>query len=115
MFRESPGKVVSRKTLAVVNTKIFSHSKSLGGAKRSKMFYGRFSETSSVRFHRLFPIGCMTKLPIHEWLILMVNQGKYNIHGSYGHQKLQVQTLYKAVLGVGFPVSISRIHTAYKR
>ena len=30
-------------------------------------------------------MGRMVFLPIHEWLIFMVNVGKYTIHGWYGH------------------------------
>ena len=30
------------------------------------------------------PMGRTVYLPIHEWLIFMVNVGKYTIHGSYG-------------------------------
>ena len=29
--------------------------------------------------------GTIVYLPIHEWLIFMVNVGKYTIHGSYGY------------------------------
>ena len=28
--------------------------------------------------------GIFTYMILHEWLILMVNLGKYTIHGSYG-------------------------------
>ena len=42
-------------------------------------------------FSRYFsnPIGSMGRtayLPIHEWLIFMVNVCKYTIHGSYGNR-----------------------------
>ena len=41
--------------------------------------------------HKIVPIPSMglVYLPIHEWLICMVNEGKHTIHGCYGinHRK----------------------------
>ena len=34
--------------------------------------------------HRIHGTGIFTYMILHEWLIFMVNVGKYTIHGSYG-------------------------------
>ena len=36
-----------------------------------------------------YPIGSMYGIYTYIWLILMVNVGKYTIHGSYGYMYLQ--------------------------
>ena len=33
----------------------------------------------------LCPMGSMYDMFTHIWLLVMVNVGKYTIHGSYGH------------------------------
>ena len=107
-------KVVSRKKAAcdaVVDTKIFSHSKSLGGPKDQRCFaaVGKLHLSDS----RLFPMRDARYVYLHEGLILMVNVGKYSIRGSYGHQEFQVpkmpvaeQNIFGGLWGLGFPTSI---------
>ena len=96
---------------AVVDTKIFSHSKSLAGPKDQRCFtaVGKLHLSDS----RLFPMSDARYVYLHERLILMVNVGKYSIHGSYGHQEFQVpktpvaeQHICGGLWGLGFPTSI---------
>lgn len=98
---------------AVVDTKIFSRSKSLAGPKDQRCFtaVGKLNLSDS----RLFPMRDARYVYLHEGLILMINVGKYySIHGSYGHQEFQVpkmpglpNNIFSAGFwGLGFPTSI---------
>ena len=40
---------------------------------------------ASIKKHSIPQDPCMVYIYLHEWLIFMVNVGKYTIHGYYGN------------------------------
>ena len=58
---------------------------SLAPASKGRLRYSYRSHWYVPGVHRIGSMYGILTINLHEWLICMVNAGKYTIHGSYGH------------------------------